>query len=194
MLSLMDAGFPLVALDYVPTDPAITAVGVDGLAAGSEATRYLLEQGARDILYMGHGRPERTEVDALLLEVGYRVAMEEAGLRPRSIFAAQATPQHAAEAFEAALRSGPSPDAIFTSNPAVIRGVWNCCEQRGLRPPEHQITLDFLVEFPELPAVRINMKRFCETALDLARQMTDAPGLGPRQVLVRARIDVPGRR
>jgi DNA-binding LacI/PurR family transcriptional regulator len=192
MLALMDAGLPVVALDYVPTDPAITAVGVDNLAAGSEATRVLLERGARDILFVGHGRPGRTEVDALLLEVGYRVAMEEAGRAPRSVFAARATPEHGAEAFAAALRSAPPPDGVFTSNPELVQGVRDCCRERGLAPPEHQITLDFLTRFPELPAVRVDLKRFCEAALDLARAAARGRGLGPRQVLVRPRIDLPG--
>jgi len=192
ILSLMDAGFPVVALDYVPTDPAITAVGVDGMAAGSEATRYLIERGARDILYMGHGRRGRTEVDALMLEVGYRVAMEDAGLEPRICFARGASPEHGGRAFGEALKEGAPPDAVLTSNPEAMKGIWGHCHREGIRPPGHQITLDFLNEFPNLPTVRIDMQRFCETALDLVGQMAEAPGLGPRQVLVRTRIDEPG--
>lgn len=192
ILSVMDAGFPVVALDYVPTDPAITAVGVDGLAAGSEAARCLIARGARDVLYMGHGRRGRTEVDALMLEVGYRVAMEDAGLEPRSCFARGSDPEHGARAFQEALEAGAKPDGVFTSNPETMKGIWKYCEREGIRPPEHQITLDFLVELPGMTTVRIDMQRFCETALDLLRQTADAPGLGPRQVLVRTRIDEPG--
>ena len=191
LVSLMAAGFPTVALDYVPTDPAISAVGVDNLAAGSEATRHLIAAGARDVLFVGHGRGSRTEVDALLLEVGYRVAMEEAGLKPRSVFAAHAAPGPGKEAFAAALTSGGVPDAVFTSNPQVLKGVWQCCRERDLPSPAHQISLDFRGEFPQLPAVRIDMERFCGTALDLLLRQTADPSLGPRQVLVRTRIDVP---
>ena len=72
-----------------------------------------------------------------------------------------------------------------------MKGIWEHCNRKGIQPPEHQITLDFLAEFPNLPTVRIDMQRFCETALDLVRQMAETPGLGPRQVLVRARIDEP---
>ncbi len=192
ILSLMDAGLPVVALDYVPTDPAITAVGVDNIAAASEATRLMIEGGCRHVVYMGHRRGARTEVDALLLEVGYRIAMEEAGLEPRSCFARTTDAKAGAEALGEALENGPPPDAVFCSNPSMVEGVDLCCEARGLASPREVVTLDFLHEHPQLTTVRIDMDRFCETAVDILRQTTDNSALGPRQVLVRAGVEAPG--
>ena len=193
ILSLMDAGFPTVALDYVSTDPAISAVGVDNIAAASEATRHLIESGCRDVVYMGHRRGARTEVDALLLEAGYRIAMEEAGLRPRSCFARGTDAVSGAEALAGLLGAGGAPDAVFSSNPSMVPGIGRCCEARGLEPPREVVTLDFLHEYPELTTVRIDMERFCATALDLLRQLAGSGGGSPRQILVPTRLVKKGR-
>ncbi|MHC4914426.1 MAG: substrate-binding domain-containing protein [Planctomycetota bacterium] len=192
ILSLMEAGFPTVALDYVPTDPAISAVGVDNIAAASEATRRLIDLGCRNVVYMGHKRGARTEVDALLLEVGYRIAMEEAGLEPRSCFAGNTDAESGADALVRALDEGPAPEAVFCSNPSMVPGIARYCETRGLEVPREVVTLDFLREYPELTTVRIDMERFCTTALELLRETSSAAGKGPRQVLVPARLEKPG--
>jgi DNA-binding LacI/PurR family transcriptional regulator len=192
LTSLMAAGLPVVALDYVPADRAITAVGVDGVAAGYEATRYLLEQGRRSIGYIGHRRARRIDADCLLLEAGYKMAVDEAGLEPRSFLLAGREPRHLWEAFQA-LGSGGAPlDALFNSNVFITEELRPRCEAEGIRVPEELTMLAFGSRYPDLPAIRIDQERYCQAALDLVAQLAASPGFAPRQVLVRPSLVEPG--
>jgi len=188
LLGLMGAGLPVVALDYVPADRAITAVGIDGIAAGYEGTRYLLDQGRRSIAYIGHRRAKRIDVDCLLLEAGYKMAMDEAGLAPRSTFLAGREPQHVWEAFQALQAGGPTLDALFNSNVFITAELRPRCEAEGIRVPDELTMLAFGSHYPDLPAVRIDQERYCEAALDLVAQVAGSSAFAPRQVLVRPRI------
>ena len=188
LVSLMGVGLPVVALDYVPADRAITAVGIDGIAAGYEATRYLLDQGRRSIAYIGHRRARRIDADCLLLEAGYKMAIDEAGLSPRSTFLAGREPRHVWEAFQALRSGGPPLDALFNSNVFITAELRPRCEAEGIRVPEKLTMLAFGSRYADLPAIEIDHQRYCEAALDLVAQLAASPGFAPRQVLVRPRI------
>jgi DNA-binding LacI/PurR family transcriptional regulator len=185
LLGLMSAGLPVVALDYVPADRAINAVGIDGIAAGYEATRYLLDGGRRNIGYIGHRRAKRIDADCLLLEAGYKMAIDEAGLSPRSTFLAGREPRHVWEAFQALGSGGPPLDALFNSNVFITEELRPRCEAEGIRVPEELAMLAFGSRYPDLPAIEIDHERYCQAALDLVAQLAASPGFAPRQVLVR---------
>ncbi len=186
--SLMEAGFGVVAFDYVPTDPAITAVGIDGVTSGAEATRYLIESGARDIVYIGHHRGEVRELDSMAIELGYRLVMEEEGLQPRSDFATRCNQRDGREAFGRLLENGPFPDAVFSSNTDVTRGVREYCEEKGIRVPQDLKMLGFGRAYQDLPSMEIGVERYCRAAVDLVVQRLAAGDFEPRQVLVRPQL------
>ncbi len=189
ILELMDAGFRVVTLDYVATDRWISSVGVDGLALGAEGTRYLIESGRNDILFVGHRRGRRMDVDAMLSETGYRMAMDEAGLTPRSTFATGADPHSGREAFEGALNSGSVPDAVFSASMRVTEGIRDWCEERNIRVPQDTFIMSTGRKYPDLPSIGVDLGLLCEAALKLLKEMSaDPAGYTPRHVLVRAEI------
>lgn len=188
ILSLMDAGFPVVAFDYVPADPSITAVAIDGVTSGAEATRYLLASGAREVAYIGVRRGKLPEIDSLTLELGYRLAMEEEGLRPRSAFATRNNLRCAGEALDSLLAGGPVPGAIFSANTQLTQFICEACEARGKRVPAALNILSFGGCYNGMPGMEIDLDKYCRAALDLVKQRVTAKEFTPRQVLVRAKL------
>ena len=79
-----DAGYPVVCVDYWPSNPQADAVLVDCFSDGQRAVEFFLNQGHRDIFFLGNligqGSNQQHEADADLFLAGCRRALQQAGL------------------------------------------------------------------------------------------------------------------
>ncbi|MBV8900164.1 MAG: substrate-binding domain-containing protein, partial [Verrucomicrobia bacterium] len=120
---LRNASVPVVFVDRIPPDLEADAVTVDHERAGYEATRYLLELGHR---YIGCiAAPSRISVVPPRV-AGYRRALQEARIEPRSHWTAEAvdlTLESGYTATECLLKQSPGLTAIFALTDLLAIGA-----------------------------------------------------------------------
>lgn len=81
----VEAGYPVVCVDYWPVHPDADGVIFDCYGEGQAAAEFLLEQGHRELFFLGdcifdQQKVPHHESDADLLEAGFRRSIREAGL------------------------------------------------------------------------------------------------------------------
>ncbi|HTK07875.1 MAG TPA: LacI family DNA-binding transcriptional regulator [Ktedonobacteraceae bacterium] len=130
-------GLPLVMIDDQEKPDILPWVGVDNIASGYEATRYLLAAGHRRI---AHIQGPQHYYCAAERYHGYRQALHESGIPVDPTLVLQGTfepesgRQCANTLFSRARHAWPS--AIFVANDQMAYGVLEIAEQQGIRVPE----------------------------------------------------------
>ncbi|MGO7184153.1 LacI family DNA-binding transcriptional regulator [Rhizobium brockwellii] len=117
----------------------VTALVPDEEGGAREIVRYLLAAGRRRIAFINLPGI----LAGTLREVGFRAALEEAGIDPvgvlpavrRSVYSDRA-PSLVASHVEALLKSGQRPDAILCGNDRVAMEVYAALARAGLRIPD----------------------------------------------------------
>ncbi|MFF9625146.1 LacI family DNA-binding transcriptional regulator [Streptomyces griseosporeus] len=113
-------------------------VAIDNIAAAREATEHLVSLGRRRIAAIGD-QPYSTGETAQLRTIGYRQALERAGL-PLDPELVVPTPRFhrrlGAEAMERLLALPEPPDAVFCYNDLLAIGALHALTRAGLRIPE----------------------------------------------------------
>jgi len=130
-------------------------VMADNDAGAYAATRYLLELGHRDILFLG-GRPA-SRTRALRIQ-GFHRALAEAGLEGRELPAPAGVTQMRQWSYEQALAmfSGPLPDAVFAFSDQLALKILEAAEVRGVRIPEDVSLLGYdNIPFAALPRIHL---------------------------------------
>lgn len=99
------------------------------------STRHLIEQGHREIAYFGGSVREQTGLERCL---GYREALEEAGIPPRDAYVYEANYSERAgyACMRALLKDHPGVTAVVTSNDLVALGAMTACQEAGVPIPE----------------------------------------------------------
>ncbi|GAA2873782.1 LacI family DNA-binding transcriptional regulator [Streptomyces mexicanus] len=113
-------------------------VAIDNIAAAREATEHLLGLGRRRIAAIGD-QPYSTGETAQLRTVGYRQALERAGLAvdDRLIVPTPRFHRHlGAQAMRELLALPEPPDAVFCYNDLLAIGALHVLTQAGVRIPE----------------------------------------------------------
>jgi DNA-binding LacI/PurR family transcriptional regulator len=83
LLSILQEGTPVVALDRLPHGVEIDSVSTDNRGTVRAAVRSLIERGHRDIAFLSFHKPSFSSV--VERHEGYREALAEAGLNPDSL-------------------------------------------------------------------------------------------------------------
>ncbi|WP_053846531.1 LacI family DNA-binding transcriptional regulator [Streptomyces sp. NRRL B-24085] len=113
-------------------------VAIDNVAAAREATNHLVALGRRRIAAIGD-QPYSTGETAQLRTIGYRQALERAGL-PVDESLVVPTPRFhrhlGARAMEQLLALPEPPDAVFCYNDLLAIGAMHAVARAGLRVPE----------------------------------------------------------
>jgi LacI family transcriptional regulator len=132
---LRSASVPVVFVDRFPPDPEADVVTVDQERAGYEATRHLLGLGHRQIGCI-------TRIPGISVFVprlaGYRRALQEARIEPRSQWVAEAvdlTPESGCAATERLLNQSPELTAIFALSDILAIGALRYAYQREISVP-----------------------------------------------------------
>ncbi|MEU1590697.1 LacI family DNA-binding transcriptional regulator [Micromonospora sp. NPDC005710] len=137
-LSLRDPALPLVVLGERPSDGTFDHVGIDDVAASTEAVRHLIAIGRRRIAAIGD-QPYPTGEAAQLRTRGFRAAHAAAGLPVDESLIISTTRFNrvdGATAMTALLDRPDPPDAVFCYSDLVASGAIHTALQRGLRVPE----------------------------------------------------------
>lgn len=140
---LSDSGIPLVCLNRDLPGLDLDCVGVDYEAGAYEATRHLVDAGARTLCLMEEDLPISPVADRL---TGYRRALADAGITGDRVLSVPtrrreslALPWEPADAYRLAqeiVRGGDLPDAIMVGNDYFALGVYRALTEAGLRVGE----------------------------------------------------------
>jgi LacI family transcriptional regulator len=132
---LRNGSVPVVFVDRIPPNPEADAVTVDQERAGYEATRCLLELGHRRIGCIT-APPSISVLPPRL--TGYRRALHEAGIEPRSQWVAEAADlalESGYTATECLLNQSPGLTAIFALTDLLAIGALRCAYHRKISVP-----------------------------------------------------------
>jgi LacI family transcriptional regulator len=140
---------------------------VQNTAGSRHVVQHLIEHGHKRIAFMGLSRNLYTINTRFL---GYRPALQDAGLREDAFFGCNSE-QDTLRAIEEKLRGPNSPTAIFTSNTLATRYVLSALVHLGVKMPSDMAFVGFddfdMAEFtsPSLTVVR-------QPALEMGRVAT----------------------
>ena len=127
------------------------------------ATKYLLQLGHRDILFVGGRASSRTR--QLRLRGFYR-ALEEAGVQGRDIAVSESVGLMKQWTIEQALEvlADPLPDAVFAFSDTIAMKIMEAAEIRGIRIPEDLSLVGYdNISFSALPRIHlttVSQKKF----------------------------------
>jgi DNA-binding LacI/PurR family transcriptional regulator len=130
-------GIPLVVL-AADLDARYDCVALDATLAARDATQHLLRTGRRRIAAIG-AHPDEADGPPQPRTLGYRQAMEQAGLPPPPTYLQPTIGHRHADGYRAAetlLTGQERPDAIFCYNDRLASGVLRAAADTGVRVPE----------------------------------------------------------
>ena len=122
---------PVVAFDRPISDQPFDVVLVQNTAGAHRIVEHLIEHGHKRIAFMGLSRDLFT-INARFL--GYRRALQDAGLKEDSFFGC-ASPEDTSRALNEMLGRSDPPTAIFTSNTLATRYVLASLQTFGVKIP-----------------------------------------------------------
>ncbi len=147
---------PVVAFDRPVSDPSIDTVLVQNTLGSRRIVEHLIEHGHRHIIYLALSRSLFTINTRFL---GYRRAMQDAGLEPCAVFDCESE-EVVEQTIKEKMALDSPPTAVVTSNTLVTRYVLGAISRLGLRIPNDLAFAGFddfdLAEFtsPSLTVVR----------------------------------------
>jgi LacI family transcriptional regulator len=147
---------PVVAFDRPVPDPSIDTVLVQNAIGSRRIVEHLIEHGHKRIAYIALSRSLFTINTRFL---GYRRAMQDAGLEPCAVFDC-GSEEDAMEVLKAKLGKNDPPTAVVTSNTLATRYVLGAIARLGVHVPNDLAFAGFddfdLAEFtsPPLTVVR----------------------------------------
>jgi len=130
---VQDSGVPLVLLDGVPKGIRVNCVQSDNFQGAYKATRHLIDQDYRRIVYLTSARNYSAVQDRAN---GYRAAMGEHGLDVQIVVPRMSESKHIVQMDEPAyhaikelLPDLKTPFALFASNALGLAGAWRAISE-----------------------------------------------------------------
>ncbi len=130
---------PVVAFDRPVSDPALDVVLVQNTAGSRRVVEHLIEHGHQRIGFMGLSRSLFT-INARFL--GYRRAMQDAGLQEDSFFGCDSQ-EDTLQAVQEKLHKANAPTAFFTANTLATRYVLGSLLNLGVKMPNDLALVGF---------------------------------------------------
>lgn len=163
-------------------------IGIDDVAAASEATTHLLSAGCRRVAFIGADPANSLRMAELRLQ-GYELALRAAGLDVDEALVVKTASYHRRDgeaAMAVLLDLDPRPDGVFCATDLVALGALRTAHQRGVRVPEDLAVVGFdgLEEgeysVPSLSTVAPDKQEIARLAVDtlLARIAAGASAAG----------------
>lgn len=142
--SLAQNQTPMVFVSRLPENrEQYDYVIVDSVLGGYLATKYLLSLGHTKIAYLGGHWPTSSNLERL---EGYRKALAEAGIEAREeyIYCGEFRMENGYQEGMRMLRAGEyRPTAVFSANDAMAIGVFEACNEQGVKVPEELSVIGF---------------------------------------------------
>jgi LacI family transcriptional regulator len=166
------SGIPMVTVAMGLSQEAKLNVRIDDFAAAKEITKFLLEQGHRQIGFI-RGHPNMSASSERYR--GFVAALEEFGLDPESGIIEQGyfTYRSGLVAAERLISRDPRPTAIFASNDDMAAATVNVAHRAGLDVPGDVSVVGFddtapaTTVWPELTTIRQPIAEMAEAAIEL---------------------------
>ena len=142
VLTIADAGIPLVLLYTHVEGESINCVHADNLAASYQAVRWFREQGHERIALLNGLHTTHTSVEKLN---GYRKALFELGLeyQPDYVVHCDFTVASGHEGMHALVNLPNRPTAVFAADDIIAAGAVAACHEAGLRVPDDVSIMGF---------------------------------------------------
>jgi len=178
IMELKNKKIPLVLVDNSKSHPSVSSVIVDNFKGGYEVAKHLIELGHTDIAHIAGPDPFLSSRER---EHGFLTALEEAGLKPRSIERGTFSMSSGYEIATRWIDAGELPSALFAADDYIALGVIDACLNRGIRIPE-QLSIvgfddqKFASEFrPKLTTVRQPADKIGAAAVELLLEAMNDP-------------------
>lgn len=138
-------------------DGQCSYVAGDNYAGAYRATRYLLDLGHRDLVYLGGRERSRTREQRAM---GFRKALDEAGLTGREYILSQDQADSGRQwSYDIALelfRQRPLPDAVVAFSDVIALRIMEAAEACGVRIPEDVSLVGYdNISFSALPRIHL---------------------------------------
>lgn len=129
-----DVDIPVVAVDRIPSEADIPVCAADNVAAGRNATEYLIALGHRHIAHIAGPQAVRPALDRY---TGYLSVLDAHGLSYRRVVQSSSNwePDDGYHCMLELLSSEDSPTAVLASNDRIAIGALHAIHDRGLRVP-----------------------------------------------------------
>jgi LacI family transcriptional regulator len=131
--SVKATGIPLVMVDNSINHPAVDTILVEDEAAGYDATCHLVEHGYHEIAAIGG---PNNWPSSHLRGVGYKRAIQEAGLTERIFYEENTTPENGYQAMRRVFQAMPNVEAVFSINDAMALGAIRAAQEAGCQLPK----------------------------------------------------------
>jgi LacI family transcriptional regulator len=172
LASLAEAGFPAVAAVCDPVQCPLPCVNADDFGGARAAVTLLLRLGHRRIGYLC-GTSELGNAHVRIL--GYKAALESAGLATGDELIARTTPEERGgyKAAVTLLSRSPRPTALLAYNDLMARGAIDAARQMGLEVPRQLSVIgfddaDFASQLdPPLTTVRYPAREIAARAMEI---------------------------
>lgn len=169
---LEDFGVPTVLLNNQSPEATGSAVYHDDVFGSHAVTRHLLALGHTRIAFIGNANAGVTSRDRLL---GYRQALQQAGVRPDPELAIEAPnglPDGGVEAMRRLLRLLDRPTAVVAFNDMLAIGVLHALHNQGLRVP-HDCSVTGFDDIAIAAYVNPPLTTFAQPKYELGRQAAE---------------------
>lgn len=137
---LQTADIPVIEIMDLHLSPIYQSVGFDNHKAGYEMTHLMLQQGHRNIVYIGARLDMRTQQKL----DGYTQAMLELKQEPRKILTDEASSYSlGAKLLHDTLKQYPDVDGVFCTNDDLAIGIVFECQRLGISIPKQLAVAGF---------------------------------------------------
>lgn len=190
----VEVDVPVVLADV--EHPSLSSVAIDHEAAAAAAVRHLLELGHRRIALIDHPEDPFVPIFPDGRHRGYRDALTQADLEPRTEYerVTDYSPEAGAAAMEVLLTLPEPPTAVFAGSDSQAMGALDVARRRGLRVPDDVSVIGYndieIAPYLGLTTMRVPMRELGHRGVKLLVNLVEDPGSSPEQIRLPAELVV----
>ncbi|MEE9448935.1 MAG: LacI family DNA-binding transcriptional regulator [Ignavibacteriaceae bacterium] len=189
--ALLKYNMPIVIIDYIPHGQGFPSILIDNLRGGMLATEYLINNGHKNIAFLGGEISHSSIMERLQ---GYKLALEKADITIDDGLIITndeyLSRQNGYKSAEKLFQQRKKVTAIFASNNATAIGVMQYLKDNGYKIPEDisligfdDVEADLLID-PPLTTIKVPKLEMGTEAVQLLLKMINNNSISPKKILV----------